>query len=80
MSKPVQNFEVGCTVRVPLGIRTYDATVLGQRNGRLRVAVHVPGADEPITTSYLPADVRIIRRWMSPETRRGFQDLLRSLS
>ncbi|WP_372698497.1 hypothetical protein [Arthrobacter sp. JSM 101049] len=42
----------GSVVRVPLGARTYDATVIEERNGRVRVEIDVAGSDEPITSSY----------------------------
>jgi len=51
-------FISGANVRVPLGARTYDATVLEERNGRVRVAIDVRGSDEKVTSSYSVDDLR----------------------
>lgn len=51
-------FKRGSSVRVPLGARTYDATVLEERNGRVRVSIDVRGSDEQVTSSYAVEDLR----------------------
>lgn len=51
-------FKRGTNVQVPLGARTYDATVLEERNGRVRVSIDVRGADERVTSSYAVEDLR----------------------
>lgn len=57
VSAQAGRFFTGSKVKVPLGARSHEAIVLEERNGRVRVEVHIAGA-EPITTSYLAAEVQ----------------------
>lgn len=50
-------FVVGSQVSVPLGARRHDATVIEQRKDRVRVNIHVNGADEPIISSYSVSEI-----------------------
>jgi hypothetical protein len=43
---------VGSTVKVRFGIGLKRATVLEYANGRVRVAIHMSGVDEPIVNTY----------------------------
>lgn len=52
-------FKRGATVKVPFGVQMWDATVLEEIPGRVRVAIHMEGVDEPIRTSYAVDDVTI---------------------
>lgn len=42
----------GTSVTVRFGARVHEATVLGELPGRVLVAIHIEGVEEPITTSY----------------------------
>lgn len=53
-------FKRGATVKVPFGVQMWDATVLEEIPGRVRVAIHMEGVDEPIRTSYAVDDVTIL--------------------
>lgn len=53
----IQQFAPGSIATVRLGAARHSATVLEYRNGRVFVAVRINGADEPITTSYLPEEL-----------------------
>ena len=43
---------IGSTVKVSFGIGLKRATVLEHANGRVRVAIHLTGVDEPIVNIY----------------------------
>ena len=43
---------IGSTVKVRFGIGLKRATVLEHINGRVRVAIHLNGVDEPIVNIY----------------------------
>ncbi len=43
---------IGSTVKVRFGVGLKRATVLEHSNGRVRVAIHLRGVDEPIVNTY----------------------------
>ncbi|GAA4701204.1 hypothetical protein APR04_000207 [Promicromonospora umidemergens] len=55
--RPNEAFPVGSHLTVPFGVRRYNATVIERYGDRVRIQIEVPGADEPITSSYSVADL-----------------------